>query len=145
MMQPYVVNRLFSGSDEMLYEATPAVWLKPLAEETARELRQMMIRTVVDGTAHKGFRHIYRDRILSKLDIGGKTGSLTGKHPKGWTEWFVGYASSAEQKIAIGVVLVSEDKWRIRPSELSKEIFRYYFSPRPILEANAARNTTYGP
>jgi beta-lactamase class D len=30
------------------------------------------------------------------LDIGGKTGSLTGKNPEGKNEWFVGYAEGGD-------------------------------------------------
>ncbi|HLG20085.1 MAG TPA: penicillin-binding transpeptidase domain-containing protein, partial [Bdellovibrionota bacterium] len=120
------------------------VWRKPITPTTAKELRKMMIQTVADGTARKGFRGRERDKILRLLEVGGKTGSLTGKNPRGKHEWFIGYAQSPNRRVAIGMVIVSETKWKVRPSELAKEIFHYYFSPRLVMEANA-QPPLYGP
>jgi penicillin-binding protein A len=145
IMQPYLVQRLFDQEDHVLYEAVAEEWIQPVGEQTAFELRRMMSRTVTQGTARRGYRAVERDRTLNNLDLGGKTGSLSGDDPKGRNEWFVGYASSAERKVAIGIVLVSEKYWRVKPSRLSREILDFYFSPRPTLEARVEGRQPYGP
>jgi len=97
----------------------------------------MMATTVTEGTAHRSFRRLSRDPVLSQLQMGGKTGSLTGTNPPGKTEWFVGYARSNDAQIAVGIVVVNDKYWRVKPAELAKEIFEHGFGPMPILEASA--------
>lgn len=140
MMEPYVVQRILGDEGRIEYEAQPAIWQKPLDPVTALEMRKMMMRTITEGTAHRAFRRVERDRALANLDIGGKTGSLTGKMPAGKNEWFVGYARGAGRQIAIGVVIVSESIWRLKPAELARGVFHRYFSPKSILEASLKQN-----
>jgi hypothetical protein len=51
-----------------------------------------MEATVSSGTARRGFRRNMNAGDFAKLDMGGKTGSLTGHNPPGRYEWFIGYA-----------------------------------------------------
>ncbi len=130
IMEPYLVRHVVNDDGTTRFYREPRVWESPMSPSTASEIRIMMSKTVTQGTARKGFRHLEHDAVLGRLDLGGKTGSLTGKNPPGKNEWFVGYARGHEKTIAIGIVLVSEKYWRIKPSELSKEIFRFYFSSK---------------
>jgi membrane carboxypeptidase/penicillin-binding protein len=51
------------------------------------------MRTTIDkGTCRKAFRGYQRDRVLSKLAIGGKTGSINNKTNDIRFDWFVGFA-----------------------------------------------------
>lgn len=137
MMEPYLVEKAVDAAGKVQFEGRPRVWLNPISADTAQEMRRMMATTVTEGTAHRSFRRLSRDPVLSQLQMGGKTGSLTGTNPPGKTEWFVGYARSNDAQIAVGIVVVNDKYWRVKPAELAKEIFAHGFGPRPILEANA--------
>jgi penicillin-binding protein A len=138
MMLPHLVRRVTEEGGRDVYRAQPTVWTTPMSEGTSRELRLMMEKTISrGGTAHRGFRKLERDRTLNKLDIGGKTGSLTGKNPPGKNLWFVGYAQGYDRTIAIGIVLVHDRIWRVKPSRLSREIMDFYFTPRPVVQVRA--------
>lgn len=136
MMLPFLVRRVSDEEGKEVFSSKPSVWSNPMSEETARELRLMMTKTLLrGGTAHKGFRRLERDPVLGKLDIGGKTGSLTGQNPPGKNLWFVGYARGPKRSIAVAIVLVHGRIWRVKPAQLSREIMNSYFSPKPVLEA----------
>lgn len=101
-----------------------------LTPSTAEDLRTLFMATVERGTARSSFR---RSRyLLDKLEIGGKTGSLTGGEPFGKRDWFVSYAKSNEDKddkgISICVMIVNQKKWYIKSPLLTKNIIEYYYS-----------------
>lgn len=87
-------------------------------ENTYYGLRQAMIRSVTHGTARKNIstKHMAR-KNYDALYIGGKTGSLDGKDPKGRYDWFMGFAQSKEDpsKAIILVVLQIYDNQGLRP------------------------------
>lgn len=87
-------------------------------ENTYYGLRQAMIRSVTHGTARKNIstKHMAR-KNYDALTIGGKTGSLDGKDPKGRYDWFMGFAQSKEDpsKAIILVVLQIYDNQGLRP------------------------------
>jgi penicillin-binding protein A len=101
-----------------------------LTPKTAEDLRNLFMGTVTKGTARSSFR---RSRyLLEKLEIGGKTGSLTGGEPYGKRDWFVSYAKSLEDKndkgISICVMIVNQKKWYIKSPLLAKNIMEFYYS-----------------
>ncbi len=142
MMRPQIVKTIADPSGKVEYQAIPTVWEEAVSPAIATELRRMMEETITSGTARKGFRGLERDRVLGRLDFGGKTGSLTGDNPKGRTEWFVGYARNHERRVAVGIVSVSERIWKLKPSGFARDLFKFYFSPRPIIEARASSQET---
>lgn len=127
MMRPYSVEKIMDQDEQTYFEAKPSVWKSPLTKETSSQIQKMMRMTITSGTARKGFREYRKDSTLSLLDIGGKTGSLTGKDPEGRNEWFVGYAKDGNETLAVGIVIVSKKYWKIKPSELAKSLIRYHF------------------
>ncbi|MFH1262236.1 MAG: penicillin-binding transpeptidase domain-containing protein [Pseudomonadota bacterium] len=142
MVTPRIVQRVTDDAGTEVYRSGSTVWTRPMSEETARELRLMMAKTIArGGTAHRGFRRLENDRVLGRLDIGGKTGSLTGQNPPGKNLWFVGYAAGPNRSIAIGMVLVHHRIWRVKPAQLSREILDSFFS-RPTLIGTGRKETT---
>lgn len=100
-----------------------------LTPQTAEDMRQLFMSTVTSGTARNSFR---RSRLLlSKYEIGGKTGSMTGGEPFGKRDWFVSYAKSIEDRndkgISICVMLVNQKKWYVKSPLLAKNIIEYYY------------------
>lgn len=97
-----------------------------LDASTADDMRVLMRKTVTNGSARKRFRGFFKGRYAD-LDVGGKTGSLTGVNPRGRTEWFAGYADSGKEQIAVAAVVVNKEKWRVKPSTLARKIIEEYF------------------
>lgn len=101
-----------------------------LTPRTAEDMRTLFMSTVTQGTARSSFRR--SKYLLERLEIGGKTGSLTGGEPYGKRDWFVSYAKSLEDKndkgISICVMIVNQKKWYIKSPLLAKNIMEYYYS-----------------
>lgn len=101
-----------------------------LTPQTAEDLRSLFMGTVTKGTARSSFRR--SKYLLNKLEIGGKTGSITGGEPRGKRDWFVSYAKSLEDKndkgISICVMIVNQKKWYIKSPLLAKNIMEYFYS-----------------
>ena len=144
MMKPYSIEKIMNDDQETYFEAKPEVWKSPLTSETSKQIQRMMRMTVQNGTARRGFRDYRRDNILSSLDIGGKTGSLTGKDPGGKNEWFVGFAKDDKEALAFGIVIVDKKYWKIKPSELAKSLIRYHFKNMKDAEPKAITSNQSG-
>jgi penicillin-binding protein A len=67
-----------------------------LDSTTYEGLMELMRTTLTSGTARRGVRRTITERYRNKLEIGGKTGSLTGFDPRGRYDWFAGYARSTD-------------------------------------------------
>jgi len=101
-----------------------------LTNQSAEDLRTLFMSTITSGTARASFRR--SKYLLDKLEIGGKTGSLTGGEPFGKRDWFVSYAKSLEDKtdkgISICVMIVNQKKWYVKSPLIAKNIMEYYYS-----------------
>lgn len=102
---------------------------RSVSKETAKELRDMMQQTVMRGTARGAFRP-WKTKKIKDIEVGGKTGSITGGIPFGKRDWFVAYAKpkdSNDKGISICVMIVNVKKWYIKSSYLAKNIIQYYY------------------
>lgn len=100
-----------------------------LTPQTAEDMRHLFMSTVASGTARNSFRR--SKLLLSKYEIGGKTGSMTGGEPFGKRDWFVSYAKSSEDSndkgISICVMIVNQKKWYVKSPLVAKNIIEYYY------------------
>ncbi len=127
MMDPYLVNTLSDASGEILYQVEPRKGSTAIEPDSAAELRSMMRETVRNGTSRKSFRQIvHRDRFMEGAELGGKTGSLSGKNPTGRCDWFVGYMRFKGARIAVAALTVNQEKWRVKSSTLASTFFQDY-------------------
>lgn len=129
VIAPYLVEQIESDKGQVIYKAEPLNSGASMKKESAEKVREMMERTVISGTSRKSFRAMVRDRKYKEIEMGGKTGHLTGDSPRGRVDWFVGYAFDGENKIAIAAVTVSKKFWTIKSSVLSQTLFKKYFTP----------------
>lgn len=127
LMAPYSVERLFAAETGILYYAEPHPIATVVTPESADALRRMMHDTVRIGTSRSVFRHLFRRRGLAQLEVGGKTGSLTGLDPKGKYDWFVGYARRGIRRIAVAALTINEEKWQVKSSYVAKSFLEEYF------------------
>ena len=138
MMVPYIVDTLTNEKGEQIYKAQALERGQVIRPESAEKVREMMEQTVLSGTSRKTFRKIVRDKKFREVEMGGKTGHFTGMNPKGRTDWFVGYASDGEDKIAIAAITVNIRKWTVKSSALGEMMFRKYFKEK-IAEKQAEK------
>ncbi|MDH3464734.1 MAG: penicillin-binding transpeptidase domain-containing protein, partial [Gammaproteobacteria bacterium] len=96
--------------------------------ETAKQLKALMRATVKHGSARKSFRGFFKG-AYAKLDVGGKTGSLTGLSPRGKNDWFVGFASDGSRNIAFAVLMVNVEKWKVKSAYVARKALENYFNP----------------
>lgn len=126
MMEPYLVDNLTDLDGNVIYQAEARQEAKIMAPASAAELRELMRETVRSGTSRKSFRTVMRKRSFEDVEMGGKTGSLTGLNPKGKCDWFVGYARFGKHRIAVAALTVNEKKWRVKSSHLASDFLADY-------------------
>ena len=103
------------------------------ARDTALSLKRMMKRVLFQGTARYAFRKMNR-KLRNVLDLGGKTGSITGGNPFGKRDWFIMYALPKHQKtkgISIAVMNVNLEKWFIKATDLARLVTEWYYRNGP--------------
>jgi cell division protein FtsI/penicillin-binding protein 2 len=126
MMEPYFVESIHRPSGGVLYYARPTVAVQTMDSKIAGELRELMKATVTEGTSRKSFRGFGKSRF-SEVEVGGKTGSLTGWNPRGKYDWFVGYGTFEGRSIALCALTISEKQWKVKSSYLARRAIESYF------------------
>ena len=129
MMEPYIVSDVTGVDGADIYKAEPKISSLAMDSATSLEVRKLMNETVRRGTSSHSFRGFFK-REFAGLDVGGKTGSLTGFDPPGKYDWFVGFADSGTDghKIAVAALTVHEKVWRVKSSYLARRAFESYFA-----------------
>lgn len=127
MMEPFLVQAFEPLDSSRAYQAEPRMIAQVVSPESARELRTMMRDTVRVGTSRKSFRPLMRRTSKLDFEVGGKTGSLTGNHPKGKYDWFVGYAKRGDRSLGLAVLTIHEEKWTVKSSYLASKAIEQYF------------------
>ncbi|MBF0450037.1 MAG: PbpA [Candidatus Magnetomorum sp.] len=110
--EPTIVDQIQDPKGNICYKSKKVAVTQAITTKTCKKMKQLMNATVKSGTARKSFRGFQRDRILSKLNIGGKTGSISNKKHDVRYDWFVGYAEqkTGSQQIVISAI-VGHDKY----------------------------------
>lgn len=130
MIVPYLVDDLKNQNGEIVYKGEPLEKGFIMTTESATQMRKMMEQTILGGTSRKSFRQIVKDRRFREIEMGGKTGHLTGENPKGRVDWFVGYATDYEnRKLAVAAITVNKKFWTVKSSYIGQFMFRNYFEP----------------
>ncbi|MCC2679666.1 MAG: penicillin-binding protein transpeptidase protein [Pseudobdellovibrio sp.] len=134
MPTPYLVKNIHNDKNELVYSGDNIheldITRQIIAPNSAEKVKEMMEQTVLTGTSRKTFRQLVRDRNFRQIEMGGKTGHFTGTNPKGRTDWFVGYASDGDDRIAIAAITVNVEKWTVKSSALGEMMFRKYFNAK---------------
>lgn len=126
---PYLIDSVTDEKGETLYEGATLTNGNIMTKESAAKVRELMEQTVTAGTSRRSFRPIMKDRKFREIEMGGKTGHLTGDNPRGRVDWFVGYALDNERKIAVAAITVNKKFWTVKSAHLGQSMFRKYFGP----------------
>ncbi|HRO66447.1 MAG TPA: penicillin-binding transpeptidase domain-containing protein [Pseudobdellovibrionaceae bacterium] len=129
MVMPHLVKSMKTADGEPVYEAEIIDNGSIMSASSSEKVRELMEETIVSGTSRRSFRPLVRDRNFRDLEMGGKTGHLTGDNPRGRVDWFVGYASSDSRKIAVAALTVNKEYWTVKSAHLGKSLFKKAFEP----------------
>ena len=133
IMEPTVVDQIIDEKGEIIYRNRLVTINQAITPRASDILNQLMAATIRSGTCKKAFRGYRKDKILSKLNIGGKTGSIDNKSHDARYDSFVGFAEEKDgpKKIALSVVVAHEKYIGLRASYYAriamKKYFRSYF------------------
>lgn len=125
MVSPYAVESVQLRDGEKVYSASIGVPEQAVQPAVAEEVLDLMRQTVISGTSRKSFRGFSR-RTGSMVDVGGKTGSLTGLNPRGKYDWFVGFGKRGQRSIALAALTIHKDQWRVKSSYLARRAIERY-------------------
>ena len=81
--EPSIVEKITGENGKTLYQYRAAVVQEAVGKKTSAILEELMKATVASGTSRKIFRGCSRDRVLSRLSIGGKNGFHRRPEPRG--------------------------------------------------------------
>jgi len=129
---PHLVKTVNNDQGETLYQEAPAPMAPPRAitTKTAATMVEMMTHTISTGTARKAFRHYRKDKVLTQLTMGGKTGSLYNKEHTIKLDWFTGFARDKKktQQIVVSILVGHGEYIGTRAGTFARKIFKEYFS-----------------
>ncbi len=126
---PAIVEQVTDDNGNLVYQWEKIIYNTAIQSKTANIVAAMMEKTVSAGTAKKSFKGMSRHPVLSKLAIGGKTGSLYNKDHTIKYDWFTGFGTQKDsnRQIALAVVVGHGKYYGTRASEYGKMILAHYF------------------
>ncbi len=129
MVTPYMVKSVVDSKGQSLYTKNTEISNHPVIKpESAKAMRDLMRETARIGSARKSFSDLSRYKVYKNMEIGGKTGSLTGYSPKGRHDWFVGYAQKNGRKVAYASLIINKEKWYVRSAYVARQFIYHYFT-----------------
>ncbi len=144
LIEPTIIDLIKDENGKVLYKNQVNTICSALSSDASLAIKSLMHSTIKSGTARKAFRGYRRDRILSKLKIGGKTGSISNKKRNLRYDWFVGFAEekNGSKQMAISIVVAHEKYLGTRASDYArlamKEYFKNYYAQnrKPVKKAH---------
>ena len=126
LVRPTLVKKITAEDGLSVYvhepENEPVV-----SDKTASDLRTLMQETVASGSARDSFKKFFRGD-MADVEVGGKTGSLTGENPPGRYDWFIGYAQKDRRKIAFAAMCINEEFWYVKSAYVARKAIQHFFS-----------------
>lgn len=131
MVTPFMVQSISDNKGNVFYQnKNKASNTQIISSKAAKDLRGLMRETTRIGSARTSFRGLDRYKVYKDMEIGGKTGSLTGFSPKGRHDWFVGYAKKDGHTVAYASLIINKEKWYVRSSYVARQFIYHYFTDR---------------
>ncbi len=142
LMEPTIVDRINDEKGNLCYKSEPKAIGLAVTPRVSHVVNKLMRATITSGTSRKTFRGSRRDRVLKKLYIGGKTGSIGSRKIQHMRyDWFVGFAEEkkGKEKLVVSVVVAHEKYIGKRAGYYAriiiKEYFRnYYRNQNPVMQ-----------
>ena len=134
---PSIVNQVKTAQGEIIYKSKKEIYKSAMTPKTAETMIRLMEKTITNGTAKKSFRRFSKDKTLSKLIIGGKTGSLFNRERTVKYDWFTGFGKekTGDRALAVSIVVGHRKYIGTRASAYGKTILKKYFKEKPVATA----------
>jgi len=132
LMEPSVIKEAFDRDNTIYYRHKPTEIGTVMSKRTVSELKEMMKAAISRGTARPAFKDIRYHRTLSRLTLGGKTGTINDDFDRK-VDWFVAFAERPDtgEKIALAVLIVHyPDALGIRARTIGRQTIIRYFNPK---------------
>ncbi|MBC2717116.1 MAG: PbpA [Desulfobacteraceae bacterium] len=128
LIAPTIIDEI-NKKNQVVYHRNSRDVSDIINPNTAITLKKLMNATIVSGTASKSFSRFKKDKILSKLNIGGKTGSINNNAQHLKYDWFAGFAEekNGSNKIVVSVLVVHQDYIGTRAASYSRMAIKEYF------------------
>ena len=142
MMTPAVIDAVLDIDGNPVYRNRPEPLSRAITPNAAKRLKQLLEATVRRGTARKAFRGWKRDKVLSHLEIGGKTGTIDNREHTIRYDWFCGFARDkrTDRKIAIAVLVGhAKPKLDVKAATYARYTIRDYFRHRAGMQMASSR------
>lgn len=129
LLEPFIIEKIVDEAGQTVYTGQQEVLNQAITPEASEVMHRLMCATVRSGTSKKAFRGYRGDRVLSRLIIGGKTGSINNRARDTRFDWFVGFAEEKEgpKKLAVSVVVGHEKHIGTRASRYARMAIQHYF------------------
>ncbi len=126
LIEPTLIDSVTDENGQVVYRGHVRTFKQAITGHTAQVVSTLMRATVREGTARKVFRGYQKDRVLSKLDLGGKTGSINND-PR--YDWFVGFAKdkNGNQSVVVSVLVAHEKFIGIKSGQYAQMAVKAYF------------------
>ncbi|MGW0118903.1 peptidoglycan D,D-transpeptidase FtsI family protein [Streptomyces sp. NPDC003327] len=114
LMKPYMIDQLRAPNLDVIKQNEPEEMSRPLSQENAQKLQQMMENVVTQGTGGNA------DLNMDGVKVGGKTGTAQHgeKNAKRPYAWFISYAKTAEGS-PVAVAVIVEDAAGVGRGDIS--------------------------
>ena len=136
LVEPTIVDQITDETGQVIYRSHLITLNQAITPKSAKVINNLMEATIKSGTCRKAFRGYQKDQILSKLNIGGKSGSIDNKAHDARYDWFVGFAEEKDghEKLVMSVIVAHEKYIGTRASHYArmamKQYFRNYFAKK---------------
>jgi cell division protein FtsI/penicillin-binding protein 2 len=129
IVAPTLVDRITDEKGRELYRGEASYCGRAMTTEASATLFEMMQATVQSGTARKAFANLKQDKILSRLRIGGKTGTISNRERSARFDWFVGWAAEKNggDKVAVASMVAHGDLIGTRAGAYARMAISHYF------------------
>lgn len=107
----------------------PASSERAVDKDVAAQLKRMMRRTVREGTGVRAFS--LANSSLRRVEVAGKTGSLTDYDGGADYTWFVGFAPTNKPEVIVAAAVENDIMlWHTRAPDVAREALEAYFAHR---------------
>jgi len=130
LVEPTIVRCITDSDKNRVYVGSANIVRQVISPKASQEMKQLMAATISQGTCSSTFRGYRRDPILSRLLIGGKTGSINSKrHEFRRYDWFVGFCEEEDgtNSLAVAVLVVHDRFLREQARHFAHRAMRHYF------------------
>ena len=142
--EPTLIDQILDETGKPIYLSTPHFLPAAVSAKTAGELAKLMTATVSSGTARKPFRGHTRSKVLSRLTLGGKTGSISNRAHDARFDWFAGFAMEKKGKasLVVSVMVAHEEYIGTRAGQYARMAIEHYFKDYFARQAEAAKDSS---